>query len=154
LNSEVHYCIQNSQPPVPVLSQVNPIYGPQPTSLKSILITSFHIHLGVISTLFFPQVSSPKPCTNLSCAPYVPRDQPISVWLSILVVTFSQRQNCMKSSRVYSRVNCLKTSDVSETHSVSILRKSDHFPWGWRGSVSLKRRKFLNNWLGYQPEKD
>jgi hypothetical protein len=45
-----------------------------------------------------------------------------------------------------------KTSDVSETHSISILRESDLFPWGWRRSVSLKRRRFLDNWHGYQPE--
>jgi hypothetical protein len=35
--------------------------------------------------------------------------------------------DCMNSSRADSRVNCLKTSDVSETHSVSILRESDLF---------------------------
>jgi hypothetical protein len=28
-----------------------------------------------------------------------------------------------------------------------------HFPWRWRLGVSLKRRRFLNNWPGYQPEK-
>jgi hypothetical protein len=31
----------------------------------------------------------------------------------------------MNSSRADSRVNCLKTSDFSETHSVSILSESD-----------------------------
>jgi hypothetical protein len=59
----------------------------------------------------------------------------------------------MNSSRADSHVNCLKTFDVSETHSVSNLRERDLFPWGWRLSVSLKRRRFLNNWHGYQPEK-
>jgi hypothetical protein len=59
----------------------------------------------------------------------------------------------MNPSRADSRVNCLRTSDVSETHSVSILRESDlAFSWGWRLSVSPKRRRFLNNWHGYQPE--
>jgi hypothetical protein len=43
--------------------------------------------------------------------------------LSIYVFRLSQRQNCMNSPRADSRVNCLKTSDVSETHSVSILRE-------------------------------
>jgi hypothetical protein len=52
----------------------------------------------------------------------------------------------MNSSQADSCVNCLKTSDVSETHSISILRESDHFPWGCRLS-------FLNNWHSYQPEK-
>jgi hypothetical protein len=36
--------------------------------------------------------------------------------------------DCMNSSRANSRVNSLKTSDVSQTHSVSILRESDYFP--------------------------
>jgi hypothetical protein len=30
--------------------------------------------------------------------------------------------------------------------------ESDNFPCGWRRSVSLKRRRVLNNWHGYQPE--
>jgi hypothetical protein len=50
---------------------------------------------------------------------------------------------CMNSSRADSRVNCLKTSDVSETHPVSILRESDFtFPedGDW---VSLKRRRLF-----------
>jgi hypothetical protein len=65
----------------------------------------------------------------------------------------SRRQNCMKSSRADNRVSCLKTSDVSETNPVAILRESDLFTWGWRRSLSPKRRRFLNNWHGYQPEK-
>jgi hypothetical protein len=31
----------------------------------------------------------------------------------------------MNSSRADNRASCLKTSDVSETHSISILRESD-----------------------------
>jgi hypothetical protein len=37
---------------------------------------------------------------------------------------FHGDKNCVNSSRSDNRVNCLKTSDVSETHSVSILRES------------------------------
>jgi hypothetical protein len=47
--------------------------------------------------------------------------------------------HCMNSSRADSRVNCLKTSDVSETHSVSILRETYHFPWGWRPTPTFQR---------------
>jgi hypothetical protein len=75
---------------------------------------------------------------------------------------------CVNSYRGDSRVNCLKTSDVSETHSVSILRKSDHFPRETpslhpqvKWSLSLRMETecvsetsdVLNNWQGYQPEK-
>jgi hypothetical protein len=41
------------------------------------------------------------------------------------VFRLSRRHNCMKPSRADRRVNFLKTSDVSETHSVCILRESD-----------------------------
>jgi hypothetical protein len=47
----------------------------------------------------------------------------------VYVLRLSRRQNCMNSSRADSRVNCLKTSDVSETHLVSILMEKwcDYF---------------------------
>jgi hypothetical protein len=69
------------------------------------------------------------------------------------VFRLSRWQNYMDCSRAYSRVNWLKTSDVSETHSVCISRESDHFLWGCRRNVSLKRRRFLINWHGYLPQK-
>jgi hypothetical protein len=59
----------------------------------------------------------------------------------------------MNSLRADRRANFLKNSDVSDTHPVSILRERDHFPWEWRWCVPLKRRRFLNNWHGYQPER-
>jgi hypothetical protein len=77
----------------------------------------------------------------------------VSTGLQTCVTSNKHVVNCMNSSRADSRVSCLKTSDVSETHSISILRESHHFPWGWRRSVSLKRPTFLINWQGYQPEK-
>jgi hypothetical protein len=43
------------------------------------------------------------------------------------VFRLSRRQNCKNSFRADSHVNCLKTSNVSETHSVSILRETDYF---------------------------
>jgi hypothetical protein len=67
-----------------------------------------------------------------------------SICAKFYVLRLSRQQNCMNCSRADSCVSCLKTSDVSETHSVSILR--DNSPWGWRLSVSLKRRRFLNNY--------
>jgi hypothetical protein len=47
-NQNVHYPIHNSPPPVPILSEIDPV--PHPTSRRSILI-SFHLRLGLPSGL-------------------------------------------------------------------------------------------------------
>jgi hypothetical protein len=51
-NQKVHHRIHSSSPPVPILSKSNSIHTPQPISLRSILIPSFHLHLGLPSGLF------------------------------------------------------------------------------------------------------
>ena len=50
-NQKVHYRIHNSQPPVPILSRIDPVRAPHSTSLKSILILSSHLRLGLSSAL-------------------------------------------------------------------------------------------------------
>ena len=63
-NLKVHYCIYKCPPPVPVLSKVNPVHAPHPTSWRSILILSFHLHLGLPSGPFtsgFPTKTLYKP---------------------------------------------------------------------------------------------
>ena len=44
----IHKC----PPPVPILSQLDPVHTPHSTSWRSILILSFHLHLGLPSGLF------------------------------------------------------------------------------------------------------
>jgi hypothetical protein len=74
-NPQVHQRTYNSPSPVPILSQLDPLYTPQPLFLRSILIASSHLRLGLAS-LFpsgFPTktlytfLSSPLPCV-----PHVP----------------------------------------------------------------------------------
>jgi hypothetical protein len=48
---KVHYCIHNSLPPVPILSQIDSVHAPHSISLTSILILSSHIHLDLQSGL-------------------------------------------------------------------------------------------------------
>jgi hypothetical protein len=49
-NPKVHYRIHNSPPPVPILSHINTVHAPHPTSWRSILILS-HLRLGLPSGL-------------------------------------------------------------------------------------------------------
>jgi hypothetical protein len=51
MEPEVHYCVRNSPPLVPVLSQIDPV-NTIPSSLRSILISSSHLRLDLRSGLF------------------------------------------------------------------------------------------------------
>jgi len=70
----VHYRIHERPPPVPILSQINIVCATQPTFLRSILKSSYHIRLG-LQVLSSPQVSPPKSCMHLFFSPhfYMPR---------------------------------------------------------------------------------
>jgi hypothetical protein len=69
-NPKVHYSSHKCPPPVPVLSQFDPVHIPTSHFWRPILILSFHLRL-VSQVVSFLQVSPPKPCTCLSCPPYV-----------------------------------------------------------------------------------
>jgi len=69
-NRKVHYRIHKCPPPVPTLSQINPVQSAHPTSCGSILILSSYLRLGLTSCLFSlrflhqnPVYTSPHPHT-------------------------------------------------------------------------------------------
>jgi hypothetical protein len=75
---KVHYSIHNSPPPVPFLSQINPVHASPSHFLK---INFKIIHPSTPrSSVWCLSLSShpPKPCAHLSSLPYVPHILPIS----------------------------------------------------------------------------
>ena len=69
MNPKFHYSIYKCPPPVPILSQINPVRAHHPTSWRSILILSPGLCLGLPSGLF--------PSVFLTKSPYAPHFSPI-----------------------------------------------------------------------------
>ena len=69
MKPEIHYRRHNLPPTILILSQLDPVHTPHPTSWRSILILSSHLRLGLPSSLF----PSDFPTRNL----YIPLLSPI-----------------------------------------------------------------------------
>jgi hypothetical protein len=113
-NPEVHYRIHKSPPPVPILSQLNLVHSPHPTSWRSILISS-HLCLGLpsgrlpsgLSTkILHAPLFSPHTC-YMPCPSQSRFDYPNNIWwwvqvhynythLKRLYTSESLAQHCIK----------------------------------------------------------
>ena len=69
-NQKVYYGIHKSPPPAPILSRINPIHAPRPTSWRSVLILSFQLCLDIPSGLI-PSGPPSETSLHLFCLPYL-----------------------------------------------------------------------------------
>ena len=117
-NPEVHYCGYNSPPPIPILSEINPIHAPHSLSWRSILILSSHLYLGLSSGLFPSGFPTQHPYAPL-LIPYVLHDPHIS-FFSIYVGSCNIKvwPNWLRivtaNSQLLGRIHGLR--DVSHAH--------------------------------------
>jgi hypothetical protein len=93
---EPHCSAQHSKKYFPILSQIDKVHAPHPTSRRSILILFSHLHLGLQGGLL-PSDFPAEPYIYLTCPPYMLQALLISVFLiwspefSLLIVNCNLR---------------------------------------------------------------
>ena len=93
-NPKVHYRSHKCPPPFIILSQIDPVHVPHPTSWISILV-SFHLRVGIPSGLVpsgFPTkilyipLLSPHTCYISRLSHYSLFDHPYNIWWGVQII--------------------------------------------------------------------
>ena len=137
---KVHYSFHNSMQTLPVLSQIDSVHVPHPTSRRSVSILFSHLHLGLSSCLLPPGFSTKTMYAPL-LSPFVLHVQPFSFFIfgeeyrtqSSSLCSFStplsQSIRHYKDTQRYDIPCCSVATLIScsvlwEEHKSNVLRKS------------------------------
>jgi len=105
-NLKNHSHVHKDLPLVPILNQMNPVHILWPISIRSILILSSHLCLGLPSWLFL-SVFATKHVSSLSCLPCALTtssswfDHPNKIWWSVQVMKLLPTVHKMKYSNLH-----------------------------------------------------
>ena len=97
-NPEVHYRFYKCPPPVSILSQINPVQAPHPTSWRFVLILSSHLSLGLTSGLLPSDFPNQNPYSQLHFPIHATCPTSLILLYLITRIIFSEEYRSVSSS--------------------------------------------------------
>ena len=133
-NPQIHYHIHNTLIPVPIISHINSVHGPHPTSWRSMSTLSSNLCQALSSGLFPPSFSTEtlyallSPHTRCTPPPFHSSwfDHPNTIWWAVQIIMQSSSLPCylVPLNEQYRSLCSLPHSPVILSHSMS---STDHY---------------------------